>query len=50
MIEDLMEISRIISGKIRLDLQDVDLVDIVLSAIESVAAGCGCERRTARES
>jgi two-component system, chemotaxis family, sensor kinase Cph1 len=37
MIEDLMEISRIISGKIRLDLQDVDLADVLRSAIETVS-------------
>ncbi|MGC4005278.1 MAG: ATP-binding protein [Pirellulales bacterium] len=37
MIEDLMEISRIVSGKIRLDLQVVDLAGIIQSAVDSVA-------------
>ncbi|WP_425618001.1 ATP-binding protein [Anatilimnocola sp. NA78] len=37
MIEDLLEISRIVAGKIRLDLQDVDVAAVVLSAIEAVA-------------
>jgi chemotaxis family two-component system sensor kinase Cph1 len=36
MIEDLLEISRIVSGKIRLDLQEVDVANVVLSAVEAV--------------
>lgn len=35
-IEDLLDMSRIISGKIRLDVQRVDLVPIIESAVESV--------------
>ena len=34
-IEDLLDMSRIISGKLRLDVQRVDLVPVVKSAIES---------------
>ncbi|HSI03876.1 MAG TPA: ATP-binding protein, partial [Myxococcota bacterium] len=35
LIEDLLEMSRIISGKVRLDLQPIDLADIVDAAVES---------------
>ncbi len=36
LIEDLLDMSRIISGKIRLDVQHVDLASIVDAAVESV--------------
>jgi CheY-like chemotaxis protein/two-component sensor histidine kinase len=36
LIEDLLDMSRIISGKLRLDVQGVDLVEVVDAAIESV--------------
>lgn len=36
LIEDLLDISRIISGKLRLDVQRVDLADIVHAALASV--------------
>ncbi len=36
LIEDLLDVSRIISGKVRLDVQDVDLPPIVMTAIDSV--------------
>ncbi len=35
LIEDLLETSRIISGKVRLDLQTIDLADVVQAAAES---------------
>jgi PAS domain S-box-containing protein len=35
-IEDLLDMSRIISGKVRLDVQRVDLLSVINSAIESV--------------
>ena len=35
-IEDLLDMSRIISGKVRLDVQRVDLLSVIKSAIESV--------------
>ena len=35
LIEDLLDMNRIVSGKIRLDLQRIDLVQVVASAIES---------------
>ena len=35
-IEDLLDMSRIISGKVRLDVQQMDLVPIVRIAVESV--------------
>lgn len=37
LIDDLLEMSSIISGKIRLDIQQLDLADIVEAATESVA-------------
>lgn len=36
LIEDLLDISRIASGKIRLEIQDVDLASIALASLESV--------------
>jgi PAS domain S-box-containing protein len=36
LIEDLLDMSRIISGKIRLDVQDVDLTSVITSAIGSI--------------
>jgi signal transduction histidine kinase/ActR/RegA family two-component response regulator len=35
-VEDILDVSRIISGKMRLDVQTVDLPDVVRSAVESV--------------
>jgi PAS domain S-box-containing protein len=35
LIEDLLDMSRIISGKVRLDVQRVDLADVVSAAVES---------------
>jgi two-component system, chemotaxis family, sensor kinase Cph1 len=37
MLEDLLEISRIISGRLRLDLQDVNIASIVEEAVKSAA-------------
>ena len=36
LIEDLLDMSRIISGKLRLDVQQVDVVDVLKAAIASV--------------
>jgi signal transduction histidine kinase len=36
MIEDLLDVSRIISGKVRLDVQRVDLKGVIDAAIEAV--------------
>lgn len=36
LIEDLLDMSRIISGKVRLDVQWVDLTEVITAAIESV--------------
>jgi signal transduction histidine kinase/CheY-like chemotaxis protein len=36
LIDDLLDMSRIISGKMRLDIQPVDLANVVASAVESV--------------
>ena len=36
LIDDLLDMSRIISGKIRLDVQRVDLAEVVQAAVDSV--------------
>jgi len=36
LVEDLLDVSRIISGKLRLDTQPVELVDVIQAALESV--------------
>ena len=36
LIEDLLDMSRVISGKMRLDVQPVDIARVVEAAIESV--------------
>ncbi len=36
LIEDLLDVSRIISGKVRLDVQRVELADVIDAALESV--------------
>ena len=45
-IEDLLDMSRIISGKIRLDVQQVDLVAVIENALETVrpSAEARCQR------
>ncbi len=37
LIEDLLDVSRIISGKVRLDVQKVDIEEIISAALESVS-------------
>ncbi len=39
LIEDLLDMSRILTGKLRLDVQDVDLADVVEAAIQTVRPG-----------
>jgi PAS domain S-box-containing protein len=39
LIDDLLDLSRIMSGKVRLDLQQLSMLDIVQSAIESAEPG-----------
>lgn len=43
-IEDLLDMSRIISGKVRLDVQRVDLLSVINSAIESVKPTAGTKQ------
>ena len=43
-IEDLLDMSRIISGKVRLDVQRVDLLSVINSAIESVKPTAGAKQ------
>ena len=44
MVEDVLEVSRIISGKMRLSIQAVDLPTVVQSAVESVAPAAEAKR------
>jgi signal transduction histidine kinase len=44
LIEDLLDVSRIISGKVRLDVQVVDLPELLNSAIESVRPAADAKR------
>jgi PAS domain S-box-containing protein len=39
LIEDLLDMGRIVSGKVRLDVQSVDLHDVIAAAIETVRPG-----------
>ena len=53
LIEDLLDMSRIISGKLRLDVQPVDLADVIEAAVETGAArgrGQGASRSRAARS
>ena len=43
LIEDLLDMSRIISGKIRLDVQRVDVLNVINAAIESVKPTAGAK-------
>jgi len=36
LIEDLLDVSRIITGKMRLDVQAINLLDVIVAAVESV--------------
>ncbi|MCE9556737.1 MAG: response regulator [Planctomycetes bacterium] len=36
LIEDLLDVSRIISGKVRLDIQSVEIADVIEAAVQSV--------------
>ncbi|HEU4326822.1 MAG TPA: PAS domain-containing protein [Roseiflexaceae bacterium] len=36
LIDDLLDVSRIVSGKLRIELQPIDLVDVVQSALDTV--------------
>jgi signal transduction histidine kinase/ActR/RegA family two-component response regulator len=50
LVEDLLEVSRITSGKLRLDLKPIDLVTLVNTAVESIrptaeARGVAVQRR-----
>jgi signal transduction histidine kinase len=44
LIEDLLDVSRIISGKVRLDVQVVDLPELINSAMESVRPAADAKR------
>jgi PAS domain S-box-containing protein len=50
LIEDLLDMSRIVSGKIRLDFQTVDLAAIVMSAVETVRTTADAKKITLRPS
>jgi PAS domain S-box-containing protein len=42
-IDDLLDMSRIISGKVRLDVQPLDLPSIVLQAVDTIRAGASAK-------
>src|SRR3712207_6758053 len=44
LIEDLLDMSRIISGKVRLNVQPVDLSDVISAAVASVAPAAEAKR------
>ena len=49
LIEDLLDVSRMLEGKMRLEVDTLDLAPIIQSAIETVrpaadAKGCSCKR------
>ncbi len=46
LIEDLLEISRIVTGKLRLQMQDVDLAAIIEAAVEVVQPAAAAKRIT----
>lgn len=46
LIEDLLDMSRIVSGKVRLDIQPIDLGVVVLDAVESVRPAAEAKRIT----
>jgi PAS domain S-box-containing protein len=49
LIADLLDISRIVSGKLRLDIQNVDLVAVVREAIETVHQEASAKHITIRQ-
>ena len=48
MVEDVLDVSRIAAGKIRLHIQPVDLVTVLRDALATITPGCRCERRAPR--
>jgi PAS domain S-box-containing protein len=55
LIEDILDVSRIVAGKFHLDMRSVDLVRIVEAAIDTVSPlatsrGCSCARTSPRRS
>jgi signal transduction histidine kinase/ActR/RegA family two-component response regulator len=49
LIEDLLDISRIESGRLRLDVQTVDLAEVVKAGVESMRAAADAKAITLRE-
>ena len=43
LIEDLLDMNRIVSGKVRLDVQRMDLADVVEAAVNSIRPGSGSQ-------
>jgi signal transduction histidine kinase/ActR/RegA family two-component response regulator len=43
-IDDLLDMSRIISGKVKLDVRDIDLADVVRAAVEVVAPSAAAKQ------
>jgi signal transduction histidine kinase len=49
LIEDLLDISRIESGRLRLDVQNVDLAEVVKAGVESMRAAAEAKSITLQE-
>jgi signal transduction histidine kinase len=45
LIEDLLDVSRIVSGKLRLEMRTVDVGEVIAEAIDTGASHCRCTRR-----
>lgn len=49
LIEDLLDMSRIVSGKLRLDMRPVKVAEVVAAALESVMPAAGAKRITVEQ-
>ena len=50
MIDDLLDMARIVAGKVRLDIQPIDLLGVVLAAVDVVMPSANAKRVTVRTS
>ena len=50
MIDDMLDMARIVAGKLRLDMQPVDLLTVVLAAVDVVMPAANAKRVTVRTS
>jgi signal transduction histidine kinase/CheY-like chemotaxis protein len=50
MIDDILDVARIVSGKLRLDMQPTDLMHVILAAVDVVTPSATAKRLTVRTS